>query len=135
FKLANLDLDKLKRAAQRRDFTPVNMGITARLDLKSAVKQFNSPNVLGVVKGSDPKLSNEYVVFSAHWDHLGIGEPDKNGDRIYNGAYDNASGVVALIAIGEVIAKMPKAERPKRSIVLFSPTAEEQGLLGAEYYS
>jgi len=135
FKLANLDLDKLRRAAQKRDFTPVNLGLKAKLDLKSEIKQFRSPNILGVVRGSDPKLANEYVFFSAHWDHLGIGEPDKNGDRIYNGAYDNASGVASLIAIGEVIAKMPKAERPKRSIVLFSPTAEEQGLLGAEYYS
>ena len=135
FKLANLDLDKLKRAAQRRDFTPVTMGLTGRLDLKSEVKQFNSPNVLGVVRGSDPKLSSEYVVFSAHWDHLGIGEPDKNGDRIYNGAYDNASGVAAIIGIGEVIAKMPPTQRPKRSILIFSPTGEEQGLLGAEYYS
>ena len=135
FKLANLDLDKLRRAAQKRDFTPVNLGLKAKLDLKSEIKQFKSPNILGVVRGSDQKLANEYVFFSAHWDHLGIGEPDKNGDRIYNGAYDNASGVASLIAIGEVIAKMPKAERPKRSIVLFSPTAEEQGLLGAEYYS
>jgi Zn-dependent M28 family amino/carboxypeptidase len=135
FKLANLDLDKLRRAAQKRDFTPVKMGLVAKLDLKSEVKEFKSPNVLGVVKGSDPKLSNEYVVFSAHWDHLGIGEPDKNGDRIYNGAYDNASGVATITAIGEVIAKMPRSERPRRSIIIFSPTGEEQGLLGAEYYS
>ena len=135
FKLADLDLDKLKRAAQSRDFKPVSLGLTAKLDLKSEVKRFNSPNVIGVVKGSDPKLSSEYVVFSAHWDHLGIGEPDKNGDRIYNGAYDNASGVAAILAIGEVLAKMPRTVRPKRSIVIFSPTAEEQGLLGAEYYS
>jgi Zn-dependent M28 family amino/carboxypeptidase len=135
FEHAGLDLDKLKKAAQRRDFTPIDMNVTAKLDLKSEVKQFNSPNVIGVVKGSDPKLSNEYVVFSAHWDHLGIGEPDKTGDRIYNGAYDNASGVAAILGIGEVIAKMPRDQRPKKSIVILSPTAEEQGLLGAEYYS
>jgi Zn-dependent M28 family amino/carboxypeptidase len=135
FKQAGLDLDKLRRAAQQRDFSPVKMGITARIGLKSELKRFSSPNVVGMVKGSDPKLSNEYVVFSAHWDHLGIGEPDKNGDRIFNGAYDNASGVAAVIAIGEVIAKMPIKDRPRRSILIFSPTAEEQGLLGAEYYS
>lgn len=135
FKLAGLDLEKLKKAAQRRDFTPVRVGMTAKLDLKSEVRHLTSPNVVGVVKGSDPKLSKEYVVFSAHWDHLGIGEPDKNGDRIYNGAYDNASGVAAVLGIGEVLAMMPRGERPKRSIVIFSPTAEEQGLLGAEYYS
>ena len=135
FRLANLDLDKLKAAAQRRDFGPVSLGITAKLNLKSEVKRLESPNVVGLVRGSDPKLSNEYVVFSAHWDHLGIGEPDKNGDRIYNGAYDNASGVSAILGIGEVVAKMPRANRPKRSIVILSPTGEEQGLLGAEYYS
>ena len=135
FKLAGLDLEKLKKAAQRRDFTPVRVGMTGKLDLKSEVRHLTSPNVVGVVKGSDPKLSKEYVVFSAHWDHLGIGEPDKNGDRIYNGAYDNASGVAAVLGIGEVLAMMPRGERPKRSIVIFSPTAEEQGLLGAEYYS
>lgn len=135
FKLAGLDLDRLKRAAQRRDFAPVNLGLTAKLDLKSEVKKFNSPNVIGVVKGSDPKLSKEYVVFSGHWDHLGIGEPDKSGDRIFNGAYDNASGVAAILEIGEVLSKIPLKDRPKRSIVIFSPTGEEQGLLGAEYYS
>jgi Zn-dependent M28 family amino/carboxypeptidase len=135
FKQAGLDLDKLRRAAQKRDFSPVKMGLVAKMDLKSELKRFSSPNVVGMVKGSDPKLSSEYVVFSAHWDHLGIGEPDKTGDRIYNGAYDNASGVAAILAIGEVVAKMPVSERPKRSMLIFSPTAEEQGLLGAEYYS
>lgn len=135
FRLAGLDLGKLKRSAQTRDFMPVSLGVTAKIDLRSELTRFNSPNVVGLVRGSDPALSSEYVVFSAHWDHLGIGEPDKDGDRIYNGAYDNASGVAALIGIGEVLAKMPRAERPKRSILLFAPTAEEQGLLGAEYYS
>jgi Zn-dependent M28 family amino/carboxypeptidase len=135
FRLAGKDLDSLRRAAQRRDFTPVDLGLRAKLNLQSEVKRFSSPNIVGIVKGSDRRLSNEYVVFSAHWDHLGLGEADQNGDRIYNGAYDNASGVAALIGIGEVLAKTPKRERPKRSIVLFSPTAEEQGLLGAEYYS
>ena len=135
FRSAKLDFDKLRKDAQRRDFSGVNMGVTAKLDLKSEVKQFNSPNVVGIVKGSDPKLSSEYVVFSAHWDHLGIGEPDKTGDRIFNGAYDNASGVAAILGIGEVLAKLPKGERPKRSVIILSTTGEEQGLLGAEYYS
>jgi Zn-dependent M28 family amino/carboxypeptidase len=74
-------------------------------------------------------------VFSAHWDHLGIGEPNATGDRIYNGAYDNASGVAAILGIADVLAKMPLKERPKRSFLFLFPTAEEQGLLGAEYYS
>ncbi|MGB5012981.1 MAG: M28 family peptidase, partial [Pyrinomonadaceae bacterium] len=75
------------------------------------------------------------VVFSGHWDHLGIGEADATGDKIYNGAYDNASGIAAILGIGDVIAKMPKKQRPKRSTVFFFPTAEEQGLLGAEYFA
>jgi Zn-dependent M28 family amino/carboxypeptidase len=135
FSYAGLDLDQLRRSAARRDFRPVNTGLIAQLELNSEVKSFRSPNVVGIVSGSDKKLASEFVVLSAHWDHLGIGEADRNGDRIYNGAYDNASGVAALIGIGEVVAKMTKAERPKRSIVFFAPTAEEQGLLGAEYYS
>ncbi|HEY2866385.1 MAG TPA: M28 family peptidase, partial [Pyrinomonadaceae bacterium] len=132
---AKLNLDDLRKAAQTRDFRPVNMGTTASLDLRSELKRLQSPNVVGMVKGSDPKLSSQYVVFSAHWDHLGIGEPDKNGDRIFNGAYDNASGVAAILGIGEVLAKMPLSERPRRSVLILSPTAEEQGLLGAEYYA
>jgi Zn-dependent M28 family amino/carboxypeptidase len=75
------------------------------------------------------------VIYSAHWDHLGIGEPDARGDRIYNGAYDNASGVAAVLGIAEALAKTPKQRRPKRSSVFLFPTAEEQGLLGADYYS
>jgi Zn-dependent M28 family amino/carboxypeptidase len=135
FNSAKLDLDGLRKSAQTRDFRPVDMAVTASIDLNSDLKRLRSPNVVGFVKGSDPKLSSEYVVFSAHWDHLGIGEPDKNGDRIFNGAYDNASGVAAILGIGEVLAKMPLKERPKRSVVILSPTAEEQGLLGAEFYA
>ena len=135
FDLAKLDLDKLRRAAKKRDFRPVDLRLTADIDLKSELKRLESPNVVGIIKGSDPKLSNQYLIFSAHWDHLGIGEPDKSGDRIFNGAYDNASGVAAILGIGEVLAKLPLKSRPKRSVLILSPTAEEQGLLGAEYYS
>jgi Zn-dependent M28 family amino/carboxypeptidase len=134
-KQAGLDLDRLRSAAKQRDFQPVKTGLTVGLDLKSEVKRLTSPNVVATIDGSDPQLSKEYVVYSAHWDHFGIGEADKNGDRIYNGAYDNASGVAAVLSIAEVIAKMPKAERPKRSFLFLIPTAEEQGLLGSEYYS
>ena len=99
------------------------------------MRSSDSPNVVGIVDGSDSKVKDEYVVYTAHWDHLGIGEPDASGDKIYNGAYDNASGVATVIGIGEAFAKMPAKERPKRSILVLFPTAEEQGLLGAEYYS
>lgn len=135
FKWAMLDLAVLKEQAKKRDFTPVTSSTTLSLDLKSETKSFDSPNVIGMVEGSDKKLKNEYVIYTAHWDHLGIGEPNAKGDNIYNGAYDNASGVAAVLGIAEVIAKMPKKDRPKRSIVFLFPTAEEQGLLGAEYYS
>ncbi|MEP6946569.1 MAG: M28 family peptidase [Acidobacteriota bacterium] len=132
---AGLDLEKLRTSARSRDFRPVNTGLKVKLDLNSEVKTFESPNVVGKLEGSDKKLKDQYVVFSAHWDHLGIGEPNATGDKIYNGAYDNASGVASILAIADVISKMSKADRPKRSFLFLFPTAEEQGLLGAEYYS
>ena len=132
---AKLSLDDLREKAKGRDFQPVKTGLTVKLDLKSETKTFDSPNVVGLVEGSDAKLSKEYVVFSGHWDHLGIGEPDAKGDKIFNGAYDNASGCAAILGIADVLAKMPKKDRPKRSFLFLFPTAEEQGLLGAEFYS
>ncbi len=134
-KLAGQDLDALRAKAATRDFQPVNLGLKGKLNLKSEVKRVAAPNVVGVIEGSDPQLKNEYVVYSAHWDHLGIGAPNKDGDTIYNGALDNASGVAVVLAIAETIAQMPAAQRPKRSSLFLFPTAEEQGLLGAEWYS
>ena len=99
------------------------------------MKRVAAPNVVGVIEGSDPQLRSEYVVYSAHWDHLGVGAPNKDGDTIYNGALDNASGVAVVLGIAETIARMPAAQRPKRSSLFLFPTAEEQGLLGAEWYS
>ena len=134
-KLAGQDLDALRARAASRDFQPVPLGIRAKLDLKSEVKRVSAPNVVGILPGSDPKLRDEYVVYSAHWDHLGIGAPNKNGDTIYNGAVDNATGVAAVLAIAEAFASLPAAQRPRRSSLFLFPTAEEQGLLGAEWYS
>lgn len=134
-KNANLDLNELREKAKSRDFQPVKTGLIATSEIKSQTKSFNSPNVTGVVEGSDAKLKNEFVIYSAHWDHLGVGEADKAGDKIYNGAYDNASGVAAVLGIAEVLAKMPKKKRPKRSFLFLFPTAEEQGLLGTEFYA
>jgi Zn-dependent M28 family amino/carboxypeptidase len=125
----------LKEKAKSRDFQPVETGLKANVNLQSETKAFDSPNVVGIVEGADNKLKNEYVIYTAHWDHLGVGEPDKSGDKIYNGAYDNASGVAATLGIAEVLAKMPKNQKPKRSFLFLFPTAEEQGLLGAEYYA
>lgn len=135
FAQAGKNLDEMMEKAQSRDFQPVNLGLRAKLDIESETKKVQSNNVVGIWYGSDPKLKNEYVVYSAHWDHLGVGEPDKNGDRIYNGALDNASGVASILAIAEAITKMPKSEQPKRSQVFLFPTAEEQGLLGAEWFT
>jgi Zn-dependent M28 family amino/carboxypeptidase len=135
FSNAGKNLDELREKAKSRDFQPVNLGVKAKLDVTSETKTVNSNNVVGIWEGSDQKLKNEYVIYSAHWDHLGVGEPDKNGDKIYNGAMDNASGCASIIAIAEAISKMPKNQQPKRSQVYFFPTAEEQGLLGAEWYA
>jgi Zn-dependent M28 family amino/carboxypeptidase len=134
-RMAGQDLDALRRASASRDFQPVKLNLKASIDIKSEVKRIEAPNVAAVIPGRDPKLRDEYVIFSAHWDHLGIGAPNKSGDTIYNGALDNATGVSAMIAIAEAIMKMPLAERPRRSIMFLIPTAEEQGLLGSEWYA
>lgn len=132
---AGLDFEGMRLKAGTRNFKPIKTGLRVKIDLKADVTRFESPNIVGKIDGADPKRKNEYVLFTAHWDHLGIGEPDATGDRIYNGAYDNASGVSAVLGIGEAIAKMPKAQKPKRSIYILFPAAEEQGLLGAEYFA
>jgi Zn-dependent M28 family amino/carboxypeptidase len=134
-RLAGQNLDDLRRQAASRDFKPVKLNLKATLDLNSEVKRVAAPNVAAILPGRDPKLKDEYVVFSAHWDHLGIGAPDKSGDTIYNGALDNATGVASVIEIARVLSNLPPAERPRRSILFLIPTAEEQGLIGAEWYS
>jgi Zn-dependent M28 family amino/carboxypeptidase len=133
--LAGLSLDELRKQAASRDFKPIRLNLTASMDLKSEVKRVEAPNVVAILPGRDPNLRDEYVVFSAHWDHLGIGAPDKNGDTIYNGAVDNASGVASVLEMARVLSSLPAAERPRRSILFLIPTAEEQGLLGSEWYS
>jgi Zn-dependent M28 family amino/carboxypeptidase len=133
--LAGQNLDELRRQAASRDFKPVKLNLTASLDLNSEVKRVEAPNVVAILPGRDPKLKDEYVVFSAHWDHLGIGAPDKTGDTIYNGALDNATGVASVLEIARALSNLPLAERPRRSILFLIPTAEEQGLIGAEWYS
>ncbi len=129
------NLDELREAAKKRDFKPVNLGLSAKIDLNSELKRLDSNNVVGIWEGSDANLKNEYVAYTAHWDHLGVGAPNDKGDTIYNGALDNASGVAQILGIAEAITKLPKAEQPKRSQIYIFTTAEEQGLLGAEWYS
>ncbi len=135
FSLAGLNLDDLRRQAATRDFRPVKMNLTASIDLNSELKRVEAPNVVAILPGSDPKLRDEYVVFSAHWDHLGIGAPDKTGDTIYNGALDNATGVASVLEIARVLSPLPPAQKPKRSFLFLIPTAEEQNLLGADWYA
>src|SRR4030095_1673581 len=133
--LAGQDLDTLRTRAASRDFQPIPLGIKAKLELRSEVKRVAAPNVAGILVGSDPKLRDEYVVYRAHWDHLGIGTPNRVNDSIYNGALDNATGVASVIAIAEAFANLTPPRRPRRSSLFLFPTAEEQGLLGAEWYS
>ncbi len=132
FTLAGQDFDALKKQAATREFRPVPLGVTASVALQNTTRTIASRNVLAKLEGSDPKLRDEYVIYTAHWDHLGVGQP-VNGDRIYHGAVDNASGVAALIEIARAFKSQPAP--PKRSILFLSVTGEEQGLLGSEYYA
>ncbi|MDQ6611403.1 MAG: M28 family metallopeptidase [Gemmatimonadota bacterium] len=131
FAMAAQNFDSLKAKAATAEFKPVPLGVTASIKIENKLRTIDSRNVVAKVEGSDPKLKDEYVVYSAHWDHFGIGEK-VNGDSIYNGAYDNASGTAGLLAIGAAFQAMKV--KPKRSILLLSVTSEEQGLLGSEYY-
>jgi len=131
--LAGQDLDKLIESAKSKDFQPVPLGITTSMDFKNTLKRSSTGNVYGVLKGSDPKLRDEYVIYSAHHDHLGIGAPDANGDKIYNGAMDNASGVAQLLAMAKAFKALPTP--PRRSVMMLFVAAEEQGLLGSKYYA
>lgn len=135
FAQAGENLDNLKRKAKSKKFKPVKLGLRARLNQRYQLKRVKSNNVIGFWEGRDPILKNQYVVFTSHWDHLGVGKANAKGDTIYNGALDNASGVSQILAIAEAITTLPKKQQPKRSQVFLFTTAEEQGLLGAEYYA
>jgi Zn-dependent M28 family amino/carboxypeptidase len=131
-RLAGQDFGTLKSRAATREFTPVPLGLTASMTIRNTLRTVNSRNVIARLDGSDPLLKREYVVYTAHWDHLGIG-PEVNGDAIYNGAVDNAVGVGGMLEIARAFTKLPTP--PKRSIVFLAVTAEEQGLLGSQYYA
>lgn len=133
--LAGQNLDTLRSKAASRDFQPVKLNLRSLISFHNKVQRVEAPNVAAILPGRDAQLRDEYVVYSAHWDHLGIGEPNARGDNIYNGAVDNASGVASVIEIARVLSQLPANERPRRSILFLIPTAEEQGLLGAEWYA
>jgi Zn-dependent M28 family amino/carboxypeptidase len=132
FAASGQDFDALKKAAVAKDFKPVALSAKANFDIKNTLREINSNNVVAKVDGSDPVLKNEYVVYTAHWDHLGR-DPKLQGDQIFNGALDNASGIAAFLEIAEAFTKL--ATPPKRSILFLAVTAEEKGLLGAKYYA
>ena len=132
FAAAGQDFDALKQAALRRDFKPVALPAKASFTVQNTLRDVASRNVLGVIPGSDPKLKNEYVVLTSHWDHIGR-DPKREGDQIFNGAADNASGTATILEVARALKKLPVA--PRRTFVFAFVTAEEQGLLGSKYYA
>ncbi|MDB5721367.1 MAG: peptidase [Alphaproteobacteria bacterium] len=130
FRASGLDFEAMKAAARHRDFRPVELKPTLSADYAVKPVVIVSHNVLGRLPGR--AHPNESVIYSGHWDHLGIGAPDARGDRIYNGARDNASGIAMLLELGRAFAAAPRTDR---SLVFLAVTAEEKGLLGSEYYA
>jgi Zn-dependent M28 family amino/carboxypeptidase len=129
---AGQDLDKLQQAAVRKDFRPVALNAKATFHLHNELREVNSRNVIAKLEGSDPAKKNEYVIYSAHWDHLGK-DPNLKGDQIYNGAIDNGSGCAGLLELAEAYSSLKV--KPQRSILFLAVTAEEKGLLGSKYYA
>ena len=131
--MAGKDLAALIESARSPEFEPVPLGVTTSFGLDLGVAKTKTANILGILPGSDPELADEVIVLTAHHDHLGIGTPDDSGDRIYNGARDNALGVSTVLAVAGAYAQLPEA--PRRSILVAFVGAEEQGLLGSQYYA
>ena len=127
---SGMNLDKMMQAAQSRDFHPVSLGARLKAHMVSKVRNFESNNVLAVLPGTERRVSDEAVMYTAHWDHFGI-RPDMPGDNIFNGADDNATGCGILLEVARAFGT--SAAKPRRSILFAAVTAEEQGLLGSEY--
>jgi Zn-dependent M28 family amino/carboxypeptidase len=117
--------------ARKRDFKAIPLNQTINLTINNKLKYSTSHNIIAILKGSS--VPDEFILYTAHWDHLGIGKPNAKGDSIYNGAVDNASGVAAVLSEARAFSQLK--DKPKRSIVFLAVTAEEQGLLGSEYYA
>jgi Zn-dependent M28 family amino/carboxypeptidase len=131
--LAGRSLEQLQELSRSRAFAPLPLGITTSLRFDNQVERVRTANIIGKIPGSDPRLGGEYVVLSAHHDHLGIGKPDATGDIIYNGALDNGAGVAQVLAIVRALQALPT--RPRRSVLVLFPGAEEAGLLGSQYFT
>ncbi len=132
FRACGKDFDELKKAAVSRDFRPVSLPAKASFKIGNELRNVRSRNVIARLEGRDPAHRDEYVIYTAHWDHLGK-DDSLEGDKIYNGAYDNASGTAALLEIAKAFTKLQPP--PRRTILFMAVTAEEQGLLGARYYA
>ncbi len=130
FESAGLDYEKLTASAAKRGFTPVDMKLKASITFKNSVEYTKSNNVAALWPGKDQ--SDEYIIYSAHWDHFGV-NPSLKGDTILNGAVDNATGTAALLEIAKAFTKLP--ENQNRSVLFLSVTCEEQGLLGSKFYA
>ena len=130
--LAGRDLDRLVASARTRDFVPVPLGITTSLALENDVRRYATANVGAVLRGRDAQLADEVLVYSAHHDHFGVKTSPDGKREIFNGALDNAAGVAQLLAIARAFTALP--ERPLRSVLFLAVAAEEQGLLGSEYF-
>src|SRR5438034_3000091 len=126
------NFDAVKKSAVTKDFQPVMLKAKANVEIKQQIRSFKSHNVIGKLEGSDSKLRDEYIVYTAHWDHLGR-HPELQGDQIFNGAIDNASGVASVIELAGAFSKLNPP--PKRSVLFMATTAEEAGLLGAKFYA
>jgi Zn-dependent M28 family amino/carboxypeptidase len=134
FTACGKDFDALKKQAVTREFHPVPLGAKASFAVDNTLREVASRNVLALLPGHDPKLRNEYLIYNAHWDHLGR-DPKLKGDQIYNGAADNAAGVAVLLELAQAMKPLPPAQQPKRSVLFLAVTAEEKGLLGSRYYA
>ena len=132
FAAGGKNYDELKTAALSKDFRPVSLGAKADFTIKNKIRELKSHNVIAKLEGSDLKQKGEYIIYSAHWDHLGR-DPRLQGDQIYNGAVDNASGVATILEIARAFTKLPQP--PPRSVLFLATSAEESGLLGAKYYA
>ena len=128
---AGKTVDQLLKAADTRGFKAINLNLRIRGNAPAKIREIQTRNVVARIEGSDPVLKSEAVVFNAHWDHLGVGDP-VNGDRIYHGAVDNATGCGMLLEIARAWAALP--EKPRRSAIFVAATSEEAGLLGSKYF-
>jgi Zn-dependent M28 family amino/carboxypeptidase len=132
FQMTGRKFEDLKKAALDRNFKPIELGVHAEYTIRNQSREIESTNVVALLEGSDPELKGEYVIYTSHWDHLGKNQ-SLQGDQVYNGALDNASGTAGLLELSGAFTKLSRP--PKRSVLFLAVTAEEQGLLGAKYYA